>query len=103
MRVNKTPRGFSIINFEDRYGSVCSLQKSSLATEDCIWFGVDDPNSQIMASRAKEYGVDCEETVGWVPYPIPDEVSLTTRMHLTKKQVRDLLPALIKFARSGNI
>ena len=39
--VETTERGFAIINFEDRYDFKCSLQKSSLATEDCIWFGVD--------------------------------------------------------------
>ncbi|MCA3269227.1 MAG: hypothetical protein ACK5XX_05330 [Holosporales bacterium] len=41
MNIEKTERGFDIIEFLDRYGNGCSLQKSSLATEDCIWLGVD--------------------------------------------------------------
>jgi len=40
MEVSKTERGFSKISFTDRYGDLCSLQKS-LATEDAIWLGID--------------------------------------------------------------
>lgn len=40
LEVEQTPRGFSIIKFKDRYKFDCILQKSSLATEDCIWFGI---------------------------------------------------------------
>lgn len=103
MEVNKTCRGFGIVEFEDRYGSKCSLQKSSLATEDAIWFGCDDANPIIMASQAKQHGVETEETCGWVEFPIPKEVSLTTRMHLTQEQVIELLPILQKFAETGEI
>lgn len=42
MKLNKTERGFSVLEFFDRYGEHCSLQKSSLATEDAIWFGRDN-------------------------------------------------------------
>lgn len=92
-----TNRGFSSIEFKDRYDAKCSIQKSSLATEDAIWFGVDDPNPQIMASMTKEGGT------GWVPYDIPEDVILTTRMHLTQEQVRQLLPVLQHFADTGEI
>ena len=34
-------RGFLKGKFKDRYGEDCSIQKSSLATEDCIWLGCD--------------------------------------------------------------
>lgn len=36
-----TERGFVRAEFLDRYGAKCSIQKSSLAFEDCIWLGVD--------------------------------------------------------------
>ena len=32
-------RGFLKGKFNDRYGVECSIQKSSLETEDCIWLG----------------------------------------------------------------
>ena len=103
MDFTTTERGFDISQFKDIYGSKCSLQKSSLATEDAIWFGVDDPTPQIMASQAKQLGVKTDETTGWVPYPIPEEVLLSTRMHLTQEMVKELLPALIKFAETGDL
>lgn len=34
-----TDRGFSYAAFHDRYGDLCSIQKSSLATEEAIWLG----------------------------------------------------------------
>ena len=41
IKEEKTQRGFDVITFRDRYNEQCSLQKSSLASEDAIWFGVD--------------------------------------------------------------
>jgi len=92
-----THRGFDYHEFEDRYNAKCSLQKSSLAFENAIWFGVDDAEPKIMAKDTPEGGN------GWVKYHIPEEVSLSTRMHLTQKHVWRLLPILIKFAFTGNV
>lgn len=100
---SKTGRGFARIEFTDRYDVPCSMQKSSLATEDAIWFGVNDANPIIMASQAKAHGVETTKTTGWVPFPVPDEVQFTTRMHLTREQVRELLPILHEFVETGEI
>lgn len=96
-------RGFMTGEFTDKYGSVCSIQKSSLAEDHCIWLGVDDAAPKIMASIAKGYGIETKESTGWVDYPIPKAVSLTTRMHLTQEQVSDLLPILIRFVETGQL
>lgn len=37
-----TARGFRIGEFRDRYGQECSIQESSLATENAIWLGPYD-------------------------------------------------------------
>ena len=68
MKKRTTGRGFDIYLFKDKYKNQCSLQKSSLATSDCIWLGVDE-----------------------------------NRMHLTKTQVKKLLPILKLFAETGEI
>lgn len=98
-----TERGFSKIIFLDRYDELCSIQKSSLAEEDAIWFGVADASPQVMASDAWKVGVATKETTGWVPYQIPKEVLLSTRMHLTQDQVKELLPILQHFAETGEL
>ena len=95
--------GFPGLRFNDRYGHACSVQQSSLATDDAIWFGIDDAKPEILASQAAAHGVQTTETAGWVPYPIPDAVSLHTRMHLTRNQMRDLLPILQRFVDDGII
>jgi hypothetical protein len=71
------------------------LQDSSLATEPAIWFGVDDPRPQIMASKTAKGGT------GWVEYPLPEDVHMFTRMQLTQQQVKALLPILTYFAETG--
>lgn len=103
IKQGKTVRGFANIEFIDLYGSECSIQKSSLATEDAIWFGCDDPNPQILAKYANKYNIKCDQNTGWVKYPIPEEVLINTRMHLTRDQVKDILPILQKFVDTGEI
>lgn len=76
MKIERTSRGFTRASFTDRYNNECSIQKSSIATEDCIWLGVD---------RDAE-GKECP-----------------TRMHLTKTMVKRLLPHLQHFAESGEL
>lgn len=92
-----TNRNFGIIEFEDLYGDGCEIQKSSLADTDAIWFGIADANPQIMASKTKEGGT------GWVDYEIPKDVLLSTRMHLSQEQVKELLPILQHFADTGDL
>jgi hypothetical protein len=41
MKTEVTQRGFRRIDFKDIYGGECSLQKSSLATADAIWLGLN--------------------------------------------------------------
>lgn len=103
MKIDKTARGFAIIKFIDRYGVKCSLQKSSLASEDAIWFGVDDPEPKMLATDAHKLGIETEETCGWIPYGLPEELQLATRMHLTQAQLRMLLPHLLIFAEAGDL
>ncbi|BCP56261.1 hypothetical protein K32_48780 [Kaistia sp. 32K] len=103
MEIKYTERGFARCAFLDRYSVPCSLQESSLAEEAAIWLGVDDANPMIMASDAAAHGVNTTETTGWVPYPVPPAVLMTTRMHLTQAQVAELLPALQHFVDTGEL
>lgn len=101
--VKRCTRGFPYFEFRDRYQTPCSMKKSSLATQDAIWLGVDDAEPRIMASQASEYGVETTETTGWIDYPIPKGVLINTSMHLTREDVLKLLPQLIHFANTGEL
>lgn len=105
MKKTKTARGFRLIEFNDHYGSRCSIQKSSLASDDAIWFGVSDPNPQILAVDAYRMGLPGGSPFpnGWVPFNIPKEVSIKDRMHLTRKEVKKLIPILQKFVDTGEL
>lgn len=72
-------RGFLKGKFVDRYGADCSIQKSSLATEDCIWLGCD------------------KESVDYDGKPIG------ARMHLTQDMVAELIPILQHFVDTGEL
>ena len=98
--IDYTERGFEILEFDDRYGKRCSLQKSSLATEDAIWFGPNDADPIIMDPSQ---GRDPITNSPWHPVPFPEGTSFTTRMHLTQDMVKELLPYLIRFAETGQL
>jgi len=103
MKQTITDRGFEYIDFEDSYNNNCSIQKSSLADEDTIWFGINNIEPKIMAQDAKKVGIKTEQEVGWIEYPIPKEVFINTRMHLNQEQVKELIPILQKFVETGEI
>jgi len=92
MKLEQTNRGFDLVKFKDRNGVECSLQKSSIATEDCIWLGCIDANPQTLIPG-----------IGWQPVQMPREYIANTRMHLTRDQVSQLLPYLQEFILSGEI
>ena len=92
IKKGKTNRGFEYCKFLDRYDVPCSIQKSSLATEDAIWFGCDDANPRILV-----------EGTGWQNVNLSEDILINTRMHLTRDNVKQLLPILIKFVETGEI
>ena len=101
-----TERLFPLVKFRDRYGVECSLQASSLAEFEqpgtsAVWLGPDDASPQIMASQAARLGVATRETSGWISYPIPEDVQMTTRMHLDREQVTALIHHLARWLETG--
>ena len=107
LEIEKTSRGFKFGKFVDDYGHKCSLQKSSNASRSCIWLGVDDVEPQILSQDAIRLGLkqptNDQDDWGWMKYELPKEVHLSTRMHLTQDMVKELLPALQKFAETGEL
>ena len=94
MEIKHTQRGFSLVEFEDRYGEKCSLQKSSLATEDAIWFGIDKPKLTVFENENKGK---------YIVTDMPSNFDVSARMHLTQDMVKELLPLLQKFAETGEL
>lgn len=88
---SKTERGFNLIQFHDDYRELCDIQKSSSAEGDKIWLGIHNVKPMILASKTKAGGT------GWVEYPIPDDVFIQQRMHLTRRQSISLAFKLLKF------
>ena len=102
-----TERGFSRVEFTDRYGEGCSLQKSSLAFEDAIWFGVDNPKLMEFYPAPREtdeawFDVT-EEAMEKLKHRPQNEISLHGRMHLTRDMVKVLLPYLYNFVKTGEL
>ena len=94
LEVEKTNRGFDIINFEDGYNVKCSLQKSSIVEPDCIWFGCDDADPKYFIPNGNP---------SWRSVPMPAEYIANTRMHLSRDMVKALLPFLKSFAKTGEL
>ena len=103
MNFSKTDRGFGLCEFTDLYGKESSVQESSLATEAAVWVGISDAEPLIMASDAKKMGLPCDQDFGWVPYYIPQEVLLHTRMHLSREGVEQLIEVLTNWLETGTV
>lgn len=86
----KTNRGFKLIQFYDSYDELCDIQESSNIIPH-IWLGTHSANPKILASKVKTNGT------GWVDYDIPDDVLISHRMHLDKKQCISLGLKLLKY------
>ena len=99
MKIKKTNRGFGIGYFKDKRGTECSIQKSSLATDDCIWLGANKIGLQEFRAGSG----------GWVDRTDVDQHSIehhfvaNNRMELNRKQVAKLISILQKFVDTGDI
>ena len=56
--MDTTARGFAIREFEDRNGIACSIQKSSVATEDLIWLGPNGAGMHLTRAMAAQIAID---------------------------------------------
>jgi len=86
MELKRTLRGFAHAEFTDLYDTPCSIQDSSLATEDAIWLGVDHINARHWEKVA---GSDLEH--------------IPARMHLSREMAAELIPILQRFVETGSI
>jgi hypothetical protein len=73
-----TLRGFARAEFDDLYGSKCSIQESSLADQHAIWLGVHEPSPQYQEKKS-------------------------SRMHLNQEQAAQLLPLIERFVKTGGL
>lgn len=105
----KTNRGFETQHFCDDYGVECLIQESS-NVEPHIWLGVAHNDLKVMAKDKQELlesvlrlTKDCPECneMGWCTVPLPREALVENRMHLNRKQAKELAKKLNYFARHG--
>ena len=99
MKFDKTIRGFPYANFTDRNNKQCSIQKSSIATEHCIWLGIVDADPKMFIPHGNP---------AWRPLPLPDLPEggcflFDTRMHLNQEQAAELITVLQHFVDTGEL
>jgi hypothetical protein len=78
LKFRKTARGFARADFKDFNGDPCSVQESSLATEDAIWLGLNEGKHAV------------------------DGVCLA-RMHLDREGAGRLADVLRRFSDTGKL
>lgn len=92
-KTETTGRGFKIIEGTDYNGVKFSIQESSVATNDVIWFGATTDGVKVF--RGDWQDVNLEELLG------TDRVVSNRRLHLTREQVKKILPILKQFVKTG--
>ena len=99
-----TQRGFSLGSFEDTLGNPCSIQRSSLATKNCIWLGRDGNVASVVSDAdgnpvELEFNMNIRESC--VPGEGPSHHSIDTRMHLSRPMVGVLVSLMEVFLVSN--
>lgn len=105
-------RGFNIKKFTDSNGQECTLQVSSAIRNypnainkpgtSAVWLGIHDVQPLIMASDAIQLGLNPNKTCGYVPFELPKEVYISSRMHLDRDQVQMLIDSLTNWLKDGS-
>lgn len=89
------------MDFYNEYNEDASEEEQG-AYRYMLWLGVDDVTPKIMASDAIRLGLpNYGETTGWVEYKLPEEVLLSSRMHLTVAQVKALIADLQRWVEAN--
>ncbi len=106
--IQQDVRGWPFIEFPDRYGTIIRLKVSSLADYDqpgvsALWLGPIDPDPKIMAKDAAVCLVETNETTGWIPYPLPPQVQMSTMAHLSRENVEALIGHLSAWLETGSL
>lgn len=100
--VESTERGFEFVEFTDQSGVVCSLQQSSLATNEAdeitsttggnaIWLGRNEADPKVLVKGE-----------GWKSVEMSEGYIANTRMHLTRRQVEGLIEHLQSWLDTGS-
>lgn len=97
-KIDRTQRGFAIANFVDHNGVEFSIQKSSLATEDCVWLGANKIGLKEFVSGRQP---------AWEDINLDDTDThhciANTRMYINREQAAMLAQFLQRFADTGEI
>jgi hypothetical protein len=102
LQVQHTDRGFAYYEFTDGYNEACTVQKSSSAMDQFIWLGTKD----FTIKGFTPYGQPPWKTISQDHLKSVfgfQDVIANNRMHLSRKQVKQLLPILQKFVDTGEI
>jgi hypothetical protein len=110
-KATKSGRGFSKVVFKDSHDKQCEILCSSAIDDtDRGWdnpgtsylhIGLSGPEPIVLCANAEKVGLQPASSVGWQPYPIPDDVFISTSMHLSREQVAGLIVRLQEWLDNG--
>lgn len=98
MSTETTERGFAFVKFNDMNGVACKIQKSSIATDDAIWFGAEKIGLQEFVAFRQPAWQEVELEQNERHHYIANN-----SMHLSRDQLRELLPILQRFVETGEV
>lgn len=90
-------RGFLTGTFIDNYGKECSIQESSACASNgdegwYIWLGMNNPDIH----KGIRHGAGEKIELG-------EEYDVFSRMHLSQKKVKEMIPHLMYFVETGSL
>ena len=109
---DKDESGWPTVDFSDHYGTACFLKCSSIIGDyddsferpgtSCVIMGVQKVDAKVLCRDANLVGLETEKKVGWMDYPIPEQVSMHAALHLNIEQARGLVERLSEWLENGD-
>lgn len=96
MEIVKNQRGFARGEFKDSVGHNCKIREGGMDTNEGlgVWLGIENPTITIFTDKSMAH---------YINIPTPENWNINSMMYLSDKQIRELIPMLKKFLKSGKI
>ena len=103
--------GWPLVEFSDHYETAAYLKCSSIIGDyddssdrpgtSCVWLGAQQVDAKILCKNAHLVGLKTDKKVGWMDFPIPEDVSLQASLHLNREQAKGLIERLTEWLETG--
>ena len=96
MKTTTNERGFERAEFKDSVGNDCMIKQGGMQTNEGmgVWLGIPQPKITVFTDKGMANSVSI---------PTPENWQIGSLMYLSDKQIKQLIPMLQNFLKTGKL